>query len=96
MGMLKLLAHRLEQVAQAELLGRHLDIDVEVVPQADRQVFLVGVVDELIDQALDFVGNVAGVDLLQTNSLTRGILGADVERQSADGGDSPALASTLA
>ena len=54
----QLLAHRLEQVAQVELLGCDLDIDVEVVPHADRQVAFVGVIDEVIEQALGLVGEV--------------------------------------
>jgi hypothetical protein len=73
-------AHRLEQIAQVELLGPDLDIDVEVIPQAARQVLFVCAVEEMVDQALDFVGNVAVVDLLQADSLARSVLGADIKR----------------
>jgi hypothetical protein len=45
----QLAADRREQVAQVELLGRDLDIDIEVIPQADRQIGFVTMLNEVID-----------------------------------------------
>ena len=77
----KLSTDRLKQIAQAELLGRDFDIDIEVIPETARHILFMGMVAQMVDQAFSFVGDVFAVDLLNTDGLARGVLGANVERE---------------
>ena len=74
---------RREQISQVELFDSNLDIDIEIVPKADRDVVLVGVVQEVIDPSLSLGFDVGVVESLNADGLARIILGADVERQIA-------------
>ena len=73
---------RLEQIAQVVLLDRHLDIDILIIPKAERRIVQVPVAAGAYGP-LRFVLNVVLVYLLQPGCLTCFIGRDDVARQSA-------------
>jgi hypothetical protein len=79
----KLPAHRLEQIAQIQLLRRDLQVNVEIFPKTDWSVVLVRVVAEMADPAFDLLGDVVGIELLDDNGCARAVFRTDVEGQVA-------------
>src|SRR6516162_5517539 len=66
-GNAKLVADRLEQIAQIQLLDSYLDINVETVPNTERRIVPVRLIAQIIEPAIDLIINIVAIYSLKAN-----------------------------